>query len=270
MIRIVKEESEILKLITGFKDYVFYEPSHLYTYKGEPVKYSVTKYIDRFSEPFDREGISAKYAKKHGLSQEEVLKSWDKKGKISALAGTAIHSYLENAKRGKKINIDYSFAENENLREEVEERVKILLPQAKAFHEDTIGKLIPIQLEYTVGIENIIAGNIDLLCWNEYAQQFQIWDYKNLKEFTTKNYFNKWALGSFDKLPECNLTHYSIQLNTYRAIIERQLGIKIGGCYLVHFNYVKPEKGFQIYPCLDLIDECQYEIDKLIEECKNC
>ena len=60
--------------------------------------------------------------------------------------------------------------------------MNVLLPQAENFHFDTLSKLIPVQLEYTVGIEDIIAGNIDMLCWNERAQEFQIWDYKNLKE----------------------------------------------------------------------------------------
>ena len=200
------------------------------------------------------------------MTQEEVLAEWERKGKISALAGTAIHSWMENAKRGKTFDIDYRQAELEGLREEVEERVKILLPQAEAFHRDTLGKLFPIQLEYTVGIRDIIAGNIDMLCWNARAQEFQIWDYKNLKEFTTRNVYGKYAKESFSYLQDTSQTHYSIQLNMYKAIIQRILGIKIGKCYLVHFNYTDPNAEFQIYECLDLQEECNIELDKLEQE----
>lgn len=249
-----------------FNCYNFVEDTHTYYWGDKKVKTSVTKYINRFFEPFDSETISKNYAKKHNLTQEEVLANWKKSGDVSALSGTIIHSWLENAKRGKTFNIDYSKAEAQGLRQEVEERVNILLPQAQAFHQDTLGRLFPIQLEYTVGIQDIIAGNIDMLCWNQKQQEFQIWDYKNLKEFTTTNYFNKNAKESFYYLPDCKLTHYSIQLNTYKAILQRVLGIPIGKCYIVHFNYLNPQEDFQIHECLDLQRECNIELDKLIKE----
>lgn len=249
-----------------FNCYNFVEKTHCYYYNGKQVKYSVTQYISRFFEPFDSEAISKKYADKHHLNQQDVLAEWERKGKISAIAGTAIHSFMENAKRGKTFEIDYSAAIDAGLYSEVKERVEILLPQAIAFHEDTINKLYPIHLEYTVGIEDILAGNIDMLCWNSYAQEFQIWDYKNLKEFTTSNYFGKWAKHSFSHLQDCSLTHYSIQLNMYKAIIQRELGIPIGRCYLVHFDYVKPQNGFKVHQCLDLQKECNIELDKLIDK----
>lgn len=249
-----------------FNCYNFEESTHTYYYNGNKVRYSVTQFIRRFFEEFDSDSISKKYADKHKLSQEEVLKDWEQKGKISSLAGTIIHSYMENAKRGKTLKMDFSEAIECGLYDQVKERVDILLPQAKAFHEDTIGKLYPIFLEYTVGIKDIISGNIDMLCWNEYAKEFQIWDYKNLKSFTTTNNYRKTAKGSFHYLADCNLTHYSIQLNMYKAIIQRELGINIGGCYLVHFDYVKPDATFTVHKCLDLQRECNIELDKLIME----
>lgn len=249
-----------------FNNYEFIEDTHTYYYNGSKVRYSVTQYINRFFEPFDSEDISKKYALKHNLKQEDVLLEWEKKGKVASLAGTAIHSHLENLKRGKNFNIDYSNAEREGLLAEVKDRVEILLPQANAFHRDTLGKLFPIHLEYTVGVKDIIAGNIDMLCWNDYAKEFQIWDYKNLKEYSTNNYYGKKAKSSFCKLPDCNEVHYSIQLNTYKAIIEKELGIKIGNCFIVHFDYVQPDNGFKVHRCLDLSKECMIELNKLIEE----
>lgn len=252
-----------------FNCYNFEESTHSYYYNGSRVKYSVTQFIHRFFEEFDSESVSKRYAEKHNLNQQDVLNEWQKTGKISSLSGTIIHSYLENAKRGKTFEIDYSQAIKEGLYDEVRERVQILLPQAIAFHQETLNRLFPIQLEYTVGIEDIIAGNIDMLCWNAKAQEFQIWDYKNLKEFKTNNFFGKKCRESFKNLPDCHLTKYSIQLNMYKAILQRVLGIPVGRCYLVHFDYINPESNFNIYECLDLQYQCNKELDKLIYEVKN-
>lgn len=247
-----------------FNCYTFYEKTHQYYYYEKPVKWSVTQFIDTFFEEFDKESISLKYAKKHNLKQEDVLAEWEKKGNISSTSGTIIHKYLEDYARGKVFEIDYSLATQLNIETEVRERVAHLIKQAKQFHDDTLNKLIPIQCEYTVGIEDIIAGNIDLLCWNVKAGEFQIWDYKNLNEFTTYSKYNKKALKEFSAYDDCNLTHYSIQLNLYKNILQRKLGIEIGGCYIAYFSNI--QDNYSIYECLDLQKECNQALDKLIAE----
>lgn len=254
-------------LIWNKFDYNFVEKTHTYYYQNQyPVKYSVTQYISRYFPEFDSEKVSANYAKKHGLTKEEVLADWKRKGDISSISGTLIHSWLENAKRGKTFDIDLTPAKQASVEKEVEERVNILLPKAKAFHNDTIGKLFPIRLEYTVGIKDIIAGNIDMLCWNDYAKEIQIWDYKNTKEMAQTNYFGNTCLGPFSWYPDCSYIHYSIQLNTYKAILQRELGVSIGDMYLVHFNYTKPDDKFDIYKCKDFQSIVNNELDKLVEE----
>ena len=258
----------MLDLLTWskFNCYTFYESTHQYFYYDKPVKQSVTQFIEQFFEPFDKMKVSEKYAKKHNLSQEDVLADWEKKGNISSTAGTIIHKYLEDYARGKVFDIDYSLAQQLNIEEEVRERVSHLIKQAKKFHDETLNKLIPIQCEYTVGIDDLLAGNIDLLCWNVKAGEFQIWDYKNLKEFTSHNKYNKKALREFSQYDDCHLTHYSLQLNLYKCMLERKLGIKIGGCYLVHFSNTGSD--YKIYECYDLQNECNQVLNKLIMENK--
>ena len=249
-----------------FNTYTFYENEHKYFFHDKPVKYSVTQFTERFFEPFDKEKMSYFYAKKHNLKQEDVLEEWGKKSKISTLSGTIIHKYLEDYARGKVFDINYADACNNGLENEVKEYVSKLLPQATQFHFDTLGKLIPIHCEYTVGIEDVIAGNIDLLCWNVKHNEYQIWDYKNLKEMTTQNKYGKKCLYEFSKYDDCHLVHYSIQQNLYKCMLERGLGIKVGRCHLVHFC---PEADdFEIYECLDLQKECNQVLDKLINEVK--
>lgn len=253
---------EVVKLLNEFNCYTFYEDTHTYYYLDKKVNQSVTQYIKRFFPEFDSDSISKKYAAKHGLTQEEVLADWKRKGDISSLSGTAIHSYLENAKRGKVLNIDFSEADKLGLGKEVRERYELLLPKAKAFHKDTLGKLYPIQLEFTVGLEDKLAGNIDFLCWNEHAQEVQIWDYKNVKEISHGNDFRKYCNAPFNYLQDCNFMHYSVQLNVYKALLQR-IGIPVGAMYLVHFDYTVPGEEFTIHQCRDFQREIVPEIDKL-------
>jgi ATP-dependent exoDNAse (exonuclease V) beta subunit len=250
-----------------FNCYTFYESEHKYYCYGKPVAISVTKFIDQFFEPFDIQEVSKKYALKHDLNQEDVVAEWKKKGKISSTTGTIIHKYLEDYARGKVFEVDYSEAIKNNVLNEVKEKVSILLPQAKKFHDDTLGKLIPIQCEYTVGIDNLIAGNIDLLCWNVAANEFQIWDYKNVKEIKLKNPWGKKGLNEMCNYDDCNYTHYSLQQNLYKNMLERKLDVKIGKCYLVHFNPEEITKiDYNIFECLDLQKECNQILDRYVME----
>lgn len=250
-----------------FNCYTFYESLHKYYYYDKPVKTSVTQFVDTLFEPFDKDKMSFKYAQKHKIKQEDVLYDWEKKSKISTVSGTIIHKYLEDYARGKIFDIDYSEAIKNNIEKEVRERVSLILPQAQKFHKDTLNKLIPIQMEYTVGIDDVIAGNIDLLCWNVLKGEFQIWDYKNVKEINTFSKYNKYGLKEFSKYHDCNFVHYSIQQNLYKIMLERKLGIKVGNCYLVHFSVLGEET--KIYQCLDLQRECNLSLDRLIKESEN-
>ena len=56
---------------------------------------SVSSKLANFYEPFDR-NISKYVAKSKGITQEEVLKEWDKKRDNSCNYGTKIHTFGEN------------------------------------------------------------------------------------------------------------------------------------------------------------------------------
>ena len=243
-------------------EYVFDESIHTYYWNGSKVETSVTSFISKYFEEFDLEGISKRYADKHGLLQEDVKKQWKDKGDISSLSGTIIHAYLENANNNKIIIEDYSKANEANLYDSVKERVDILLPKAKKFISDTKNKLIPLKLEYTVGLEDLLAGNIDMLAWNKKANEVQIWDYKNLKEMKLENKYKK-CFKPFDSYDDCNFIHYSMQLSFYKAMAQRLLGIDIGKMYLVHFNYLDKSDNYDIYQAIDFTDICNRELDNL-------
>ena len=53
-----------------------------------------------------------------------------------------------------------------------------------------------------------------------------------VKEIKTENRFEN-GLAPVDHLPDTNYWHYSLQLNTYRYILENYYGLRIEGMYLV-------------------------------------
>ena len=249
--------------ITKNSDYTFDEDNHVYYWKGNKVETSVTRFIQQYYPQFDTDGISRKYALAHNLDQDEVKRQWKEAGDISAMAGTVIHSILECAKNGKPIVEDYSVAEKAGLLEQVKEKVILLRPKAEQFIADTKDMLTPIATEYTVGLEDKIAGNIDLLAWNNDANEIQIWDYKNTKQISQENKYAH-CYGPFASYSDCNFIHYSMQVSFYKALAQRLLGITIGKMYLVHFNSTTKKANYTLYEATDFTDKCNTELDKLI------
>jgi len=254
---------ETLLAFSQFKDYLFHEQPHEYYYKDKKVKTSVTKLVSTLFEEFDKEKISLAYAKKNGLSQQEVLDNWKNKADIASIVGTITHKYAEDRQIGRVMPFDFLDAEKKNILQQVKERVLKLCAMYDIFANDTHGKLIPIKTEFTVGIGTYIAGNIDLLVWNEKSQELEIWDYKTNSNIRSKNDYNKNGLYEMSNYPDCELTHYSLQLHIYKEIL-RRFGIPVGKCYLVWLNEKNPK--YEIVHCIDLQKEARLILDKLCDE----
>lgn len=250
-------------LLQKFNKYTFVEDTHTYYCNGYPVNVSVTTFIQRYFPKFDFDNISIRYANKHNLDVEDVRANWRKTGTIASTAGTIVHSHIENLKRGKDFKPDFTEAKKLGVYDEVKERVEILLPKANKFHKDTLNKLYPLGLEYTVGVDTKLAGNIDMLCWNDEAKEIQIWDYKNTKGIETYSSYNNRCYEPFDMYDDCSFIHYSMQLNFYKAIIEQELGLAVGKMYLVSFDYSQLDDSYTVYECVDLQSICKEELSNL-------
>ncbi len=62
-----------------------------------------------------------------------------------------------------------------------------------------------------------------------------IYDWKFSKEIQTHSYGKK-GLGAASDLNDCNTTHYSLQLNLYREILEKKYGYTIRDMVLVFMH----------------------------------
>ena len=63
------------------------------------------------------------------------------------------------------------------------------------------------------------------------------------------------STSCIEHLPNTNYWHYSLQLNTYKAILERQYGKIVTDLYLVRLHPNNPRKTFDLIKCADLSQE---------------
>ncbi|NDE19750.1 MAG: hypothetical protein EB000_04855, partial [Alphaproteobacteria bacterium] len=76
------------------------------------------------------------------------------------------------------------------------------------------------------------------------------------KEISKANGFNEFATTpEIDHLPHTNFWHYSLQLNTYKAILQEKYSKTITDLYLVRLHPNNPKKTFDIIKCANLDKE---------------
>ena len=149
------------------------------------------------------------------MSKAEIKKSWNDNGDNAAKLGTEMHKMFEDYYNGEAIvgtGVEYEYFQN--------------------FIRD-FPHLKPFRSEWTVYDEALkLSGSIDMLFINEDGT-LSIYDWKRCKSVEKFVSYNQFALGPVSHLPDTNFWHYSIQLNTYKLIIERNYGYTIKGMYLV-------------------------------------
>jgi hypothetical protein len=143
---------------------VFDSEYHTY-FLGEKQLLSVTRFIERFKNIFDSEGMASKYALKHGLEKEEVLEMWRVKGEEACNVGHAVHSVFENFIKTGQIYLPGVHQKELVAKSFIE---KIFIPK----------RLEPIEAEVVVHNE-ILASQIDCVAKNPKGEYF-IFDWKTV------------------------------------------------------------------------------------------
>lgn len=240
-----------MELFTKFNRIRFYDDIHKY-YLGDKNLISVTTILHKYKAEFDT--LYWSEYKKHelNLTQDEVILYWKALNIKSQIKGSAIHMYAELLFNNKVYKYDTEAGEQKLGAENsamltrmgerpIKEEYDIVKTYVDNFYRDSFNKLIPIKTEYVVFDEAWgISGMMDILFWNVKEQCFQIWDWKTNKELNKTSQYRTKLLKYFSHLDECEFNLYSLQLSMYKTILERNLPIKIEGCYIVWFNEVNP------------------------------
>jgi len=254
----------------------FEEEEHKYTIICDPEsKYtSVTTWIHTHFPHFDADSIINKMMsgkswkpghKYWGLTAEQIKDSWNSNRDNAAGAGTQMHFEIECFMNNTKLDINYS---NKDLFENY-----ILDPNGvinktsewKYFINfvSDFPNLKPYRTEWTIFDEELkIAGSIDMVYENPDGT-LSIYDWKRSKEISMVNHFNKFAKNKIIcHMPDSNFWHYALQLNTYKAILERKYDKKVTDLYLVRLHPDTEEKTYELIK-LPILSQ---EVAELFEE----
>jgi ATP-dependent exoDNAse (exonuclease V) beta subunit len=123
---------------------------------------------------------------------------------------------------------------------------------------------VPFRTEWTVYDEEIkIAGSIDMVYKDKATGQLKIYDWKRAKEIKRFDYKNG-TNPIVGHLPNSNFWHYSLQLNIYKAILEKNYGYRVSELFLVRLHPDNENNDYQLIQCADLSNE----VNELFQERK--
>lgn len=237
-----KNVTEILKHFSD-PNFKFDEEAHSYTYinqeTGKPTQIfePVSGFIGQFKEPFDAEKIAGFVAKSRKQPKAEILAEWEKAGSDAREIGTNTHNWIEDYYNGN--NPVMPICENTIIR----------VDRFKELHEETLHKFKPLVQELRVWSKEWgIAGTLDGLF--ELSGKYYVGDYKTNKEFTHDKHpkgRKRRMLAPFNDLYDNHLNGYSLQVSTYRLLLEKA-GFETHGAFLAH---VGPNES-KMYKALDL------------------
>ena len=259
------------------KNIQFFEEGHKYTITCDPdSKYtSVTTWNHSHFPHFDADAVirnmmkgkSWKEGHKYwGMTADQIKKQWSENGASVSGAGTDLHFEIECFMNDKRFLFKYSHKELAEVYL-LDNKVNIVNKPLEwqyfiNFVKDT-PNLKPYRTEWTIYDEELkIAGSIDMVYENPDGS-LSIYDWKRAKDITRINKFNKFALSqSICHFPDSNFWHYALQLNTYKAIIEKNYDKKVTDLYLVRLHPDAEEKNYELIKLPDL----SVEISELFEE----
>ena len=214
---------------------LFDEPTHKYSIVSDPDSSytSVTTWNHSHFAHFDADAIIKKMMsgknwnsknKYWGLTAQEIKDQWQKNATNVSGAGTNMHFDIECFMNQPLLN-DTRYSHKDLLdiydsiqREPGPPEWEYFIQFARAFPD-----LVPYRTEWMIYDEDLkLAGSIDMVYENSDGT-LMIYDWKRCKDIAKTSNFNKYALTeSINNLPDTNYWHYSLQLNTYKAILERK------------------------------------------------
>jgi ATP-dependent exoDNAse (exonuclease V) beta subunit len=258
------------------KHITFYEEGHKYVIDLEPnIKYtSVTTWIHTHFEKFDADKIIAKmmsgsgWKKGHkywGMMPDQIKSQWNSSNSMGSGAGTNLHYEIECFNNNKHLSNHYTNKELLEMYLSTEKQISETSVEWQYFINfiKDHAYLKPYRTEWNVFNEDIaISGSIDMVYENPDGT-LSIYDWKRCKNITRINKFNKFGLPpAICHLPDSNFWEYSLQLNTYKYILETKYRKIVKDLYLVRLHPDAEEKNYELIELPILTTE----IKELLEE----
>jgi hypothetical protein len=214
----------------------FFEDTHKYVsnINGTEILYvSGTTFLSKFYPQFDPTGvITARCAKKRGITVEKLQAEWKAKGAESCRLGTRCHEVCEDIELGRKLR---------NTPENVIEskRFDNAIKAATQFRN----KLDILGVEKIVFSHTLkIAGTIDLFAKSKTNNNlYYIIDHKTNEKIEQDNKYNKYCLEPITHIADISYMHYALQLNLYEYLLKREGYVPKSAEFKLILNHVTPE-----------------------------
>jgi len=220
---------------------VFEEDGHKYYIDGDDNYMSATTFIHKVFPEFDTDHVIASIKKINtpkyrGMSAQEIKDLWEENKNIAAIEGTRMHYNIELESNNQPVEDD-----------------SIEFKHYLKFRKD-YPYLIPYRTEWTIYDKKYrIAGSIDMIYLDIRDGTYHIYDWKRTKQLRYSGFCDDVGYPPLDNLPNVNVIHYSLQLNLYKHILEKNYGIQIKTLYLCvcHPN----NKSYNLVKGMDLSAE---------------
>jgi len=230
----------VYKYDSGFTSVTTWNHSHFPHFDAD-------KIIDKMMSNSTK-WMSNKY---YGMSREEIKAGWELNRDTAAKAGTQMHYDIEcfyNDIIPENDSIEYNYFKN--------------FEEARTKEGGFGEKWKPYRTEWMIYDEELrLSGSVDMIYEDENGV-LKIFDWKRSKEIRKSNYWETATTECISHLPNANYWHYTLQLNTYKAILERNYGKKVDTLCLVCLHPDNKNGNFQMIKVPTLQDE----IEDLFEE----
>jgi hypothetical protein len=225
---------------------------HIYKPKSMADKYAHKQnFYPMEGDPYGRPDYSKPKPPEECITEAEVMAEWKYKNNHATFEGSTLHDYIENYMSNRVF--PYPSVSPEGLTfGEIEPTFNMMKQQFLNFYNVAVasGRLIPVRNELVVGDSELnLTGMVDQLFWNVKQQCLQIWDWKTNTKLNMTNDFGKKLKYNLYMVDDCEYSIYSLQLNVYKKIIERNTNLRLGDCHLVWFNEENPD--YKIIKCED-------------------
>ena len=239
----------------------FNEEAHRYSLNGVEFR-SVSNVVGMFFREFDAVGISLKKCCGNEVEAAKLREVWESKGAIASQAGTFVHKQIEdylNGKQTPELLCDVCYDGNYV---KVNETVDISREwnYFKAFERNT--PFQPFRTEWRIyDADARIAGTLDFVCCCSDGT-FEIYDWKRSNKIDPTER-NPWASGlnGLEHLTDTSYSHYCLQQNLYRYMLEKNYGIKVSRMNLVVLHPELPT--YRVVPVPPMERELQIILNKI-------
>ena len=153
-----------------------------------------------------------------------IIQSWDDNRDLQAKLGTAMHRYVE-------LDMNNVPQEEDQETNDCKERRYY---HDYATRQATLG-YVPYRTEWMLWDNELkVTGSIDMIYFHPENKTYHMVDWKRSREI--KRFGFKRGTGLCRHLLDCNYNHYSLQLNIYKYILEKNYDILISDMNIVVFH----------------------------------